>query len=133
MDVLATKEKLIEQAFAKALEKLQAFTKEPAYVSLLEHLILEGAMGLGGGELHVQTNHNDSLQVQDLRKLEKIISDRTKTETTLYLLPDRINCIGGALIKKADGSIFIDNTFEAKLARQRRELRVLVSKTLFGD
>ncbi len=133
MEILATKEKMIDQAFAAAMEKLQTFTKTPEYASLLENLIIEGAIGLGGGDIHVQTNHNDALLLHDLQKLDKFISNRIKTPTTLYLLADRLNCIGGVQIKKADGSIMIDNTFEAKVARQRRELRLLVSKILFED
>ncbi|MFX0204133.1 MAG: V-type ATP synthase subunit E [Candidatus Hodarchaeota archaeon] len=133
MEILATKERMIEQAFAAAMEKLQTFTKTPEYASLLEHLIIEGTVGLGGGDIHIQTNHNDALLLHDLQKLDQFISNRIKTPTTLYLLPDRLNCSGGVLIKKADGSIMIDNTFEAKVARQRRELRLLVSKILFED
>ena len=133
MDILTAKEKLIDQAFSKALEKLQAITKTPEYVTLLENLIMEGAIGLGGGELQVQTNHNDSLQTQNFQKLEKRIYEQTKTNTTLILLPNRINCVGGAIVKTTDGSIVIDNTFEEKLARQRRELRVLIAKTMFGS
>ena len=133
MDILTAKEKLIDQAFTKALEKLQAITQTPEYVTLLENMIVEGAIGLGGGELHVQTNHNDALQTQNFQKLEKRIIEQTKTNTTLILLPNRINCVGGAIVKTTDGSIFIDNTFEEKLARQRRELRVLIAKTMFGS
>jgi len=133
MDILTAKEKLIDQAFSKALEKLQAITKTPEYIPILENLIVEGAIGLGGGELQVQTNHNDSLQTQNFQKLEKRIYEQTKTNTTLILLPNRINCVGGAIVKTTDGSIVIDNTFEEKLARQRRELRVLIAKTMFGS
>ncbi len=133
MDILTAKEKLIDQAFSKALEKLQAITQTPEYVTLLENLIVEGAIGLGGGELQVQTNHNDSLQTQNFQKLEKRIYEQTKTNTTLILLPNRINCVGGAIVKTTDGSIVINNTFEEKLARQRRELRVLIAKTMFGS
>lgn len=133
MDILTAKEKLIDQAFTKALEKLQAITQTPEYVTLLENLIVEGAIGLGGGELHVQTNHNDALQTQNFQKLEKRIIEQTKTNTTLILLPNRINCVGGAIVKTPDGSIVIDNTFEEKLARQRRELRILIAKTMFGS
>ncbi len=133
MDTLTAKEKLIDQAFTKALEKLQTVTKTPEYIALLENLIVEGAIGLGGGELQVQTNHNDSLQSQNFQKLEKRIYEKTKTNTTLILLPNRINCVGGTIVKTTDGSIVIDNTFEEKLARQRRELRVLIAKTIFGS
>lgn len=133
MEILATKEKMIEQAFTVVMEKLQAFTKTPEYASLLENLIIEGAIGLGGGEIHVQTNHNDARLLQNLQKLEKLVANRIKTPTTLYLLPDRLNCIGGVRTQKADRSIMIDNTFEAKVARQRRELRLFISKMLFED
>jgi V/A-type H+-transporting ATPase subunit E len=133
MEMLETKEKLIEQAIANALEKLEAFTKESGYRALLEQVIVDGAVGLGGGELQVQTNEADAAKLQALQQLEKRVVEQTKTETTLKLAPERLNCIGGALIQKADGSVFIDNTFEARIERQRRETRVLIANALFDE
>jgi V/A-type H+-transporting ATPase subunit E len=132
METLETKEKLIEQAIVKALEKLRVFTKEPGYKALLEQLVVDGAVGVGGGELQVQINEADVAKLQNLPQLATRVGEQTQTETTLKLAPERLNCSGGALIKKADGSIFIDNTFEARIARQRREIRVLIANALFG-
>ena len=133
MEMLATKEELIAQAIAKALEKLEAFTKEPGYRTLLEQLIVEGAVGLGGGELQVQTNEADASKLPNLQNLEPRITEQIKTEATLKLAPERLNCTGGVLITKADGSVYIDNTFEARIARQRREIRVLIANALFAE
>jgi len=43
-----------------------------------------------------------------------------------------IQTLGGVLVESSDGSVRVDNTFEARIERFESELRATIAKALFG-
>ena len=137
---LGAKEEVIEEAFSKATEDLDA----------LVEMIKEAAVEIGGGDLIVLLKQEDIPKVQD--KLESIVglikslikrekpsdlsaiatevSLETDVETTLEI-GEPIDTIGGAILRTRNGEIQVNNTIESRMLRFKKSLRSEVAKTLF--
>jgi len=132
MRKLKAMEEHIDRAFDETLERLKNLTGISDYKEILANFIVEGGIGLGGGELEVITRKEDSKDI-DVAKLADTIAKETGNATTVSLSGENVNCAGGAIVQLKDGSIVIDNTFEARLERDRRDLRVKIAKILFEE
>ena len=132
MRKLKAMEEHIDRAFDETLERLKKLTGISDYKEILANFIVEGGIGLGGGELEVITRKEDSKDI-DVAKLADTIAKETGNATTVSLSGENVNCAGGAIVQLKDGSIVIDNTFEARLERDRRDLRVKIAKILFEE
>ncbi|MEM1538502.1 MAG: V-type ATP synthase subunit E family protein [Candidatus Nezhaarchaeales archaeon] len=130
---LKTRESLIDEAFKKARERIATFVKTPRYPKVLEELIEEASIAIGGGSLIVQLNDKDADLNIDLAKLAKRITRKLNVITALTLSDVKVKTIGGAIVSTSDGRIVYDNTFEARLHRKERDLRLTVAKKLWGE
>ncbi|MCJ7714574.1 V-type ATP synthase subunit E family protein [Candidatus Bathyarchaeota archaeon] len=95
-------------------------------------MITKAEVILGGNKLEVILNTRDSKLALNLNKLAKKISARTKTESTLALSKEKIQVIGGAMLKTSDSKIIMDNTFEDILKQREKSLKAKISKILFN-
>ena len=130
--VLTEKNRLITNVLDEVKNRLLQMQQNPRkYSKVLEVLIVEAGKVLGGGELEISLNENDSKLVFRLDKLEKEISAKTGVDTQLMVSDQRIKGVG-VIVKTADGRIFVDNTFEAILMRREKELRLKTAKILFS-
>lgn len=132
MRKLKAMESHIDRAFDQTLESLKKLTGTSEYKEILANFIVEGGIGLGGGELEVIARKED---VKDINtgQLAEAISKETGNATTVSLSGENVNCAGGAIVQLKDGSVVIDNTFEARLERDRRDLRVKIAKILLEE
>ncbi len=132
MRKLKSMEEHIDRAFEETLESLRQLTGTSEYKEILANFIVEGGIGLGGGDLEVIARKED---VKDINagQLAEMIAKETGNETTISLSEENINCAGGVIVQLKDGSIVIDNTVEARLERDRRDLRVKIAKMLFEE
>ena len=130
--VLSRKEEIITGVINEAKKRLHKFSQTQEYISVLENLITEAGVILGGNKLEVILNTRDSKLALNLNKLEKKISARTKTESTLALSKEKIQAIGGAIVKTNDSKIIMDNTFEDILNQREKSLKAKISKILFN-
>ena len=73
-------------------------------------------------------NKKDQL---NLNSIAKDVSSATSTETKLEI-GEPINTIGGVIVKTENGDIEVNNTIEARLLRNKKNLRSEVAKTLFN-
>ncbi|MEX2739468.1 MAG: V-type ATP synthase subunit E [Candidatus Wukongarchaeota archaeon] len=132
MRKLKAMEEHIDKAFEETLESLRELARTSDYKEILANFIVEGGIGLGGGELKVMARKED---IKDINagQLAEVIAKETGNETTVSLSEANVNCAGGVIVQLKDGSIIIDNTFEARLERDRRDLRVKIAKILFEE
>ena len=68
-----------------------------------------------------------------LGTLAKAIEEKTGKEMDLKISKERIESIGGCIIRTYDGRIMIDNTFPAILKRRERKLRYEIVKILVHE
>ena len=129
--VLSEKERLVTSVLNEVENRLVNLQKSEEYLPVLEKLIIDAGIVLGGGTLEVMLNENDSSLPLKLNKLEKKIADGTDVKTRLKISKQQIKAVG-VIVKTNDGKIFVDNTFEAILSRRERELRLKIARILFS-
>lgn len=129
--ITAARDDLINEAIEKSKQQLSELTKSKDYGRILGKLVEEGAIGLGGGELQIVTPTKDESTNIDLGSIAKRVEKETGNKTTLTLAQEKLSSIGGVIIRKPDGSILIDNTFDAIIDRSLRDIRMRIAKILF--
>ena len=130
--VQSRKEEIIAGVIDETKKRLHKLSQTQKYISVLEKLIIEAGIILGGNKLEVVLNAQDSKLPLKLNKLAKKISAITKTETKLKLSKEKIRTIGGAMLKTSDGKVIMDNTFEDILNQREKSLKAKISKILFN-
>ena len=129
--VLFEKDRLITSVLNEVKSRLVNLQKSEEYLPVLEKLIVDAGIVLGGGTLEVMLNENDSSLPLKPNKLEKKIADGTGVKTRLKISKQQTKAVG-VIVKTVDGKIFVDNTFEAILSRRERELRLKIARILFS-
>lgn len=133
MIILSKKEQIINNVLDEVKRRLKILTQSKEYISILEKLILEAGIILGGGELEVQLNAHDSKLPLNFDRIAAEVSKKTGVETKLKLSEEKIEAIGGAIVKANNGKIIMDNTFDDIINRQERIFRLKIAKVLFED
>ena len=129
--VLSKKETWIDNVLNEAKNELKVLTQSKNYLPILEKLITEAGVILGGKELEVILNTQDSALPLKLDNLAKEIGEKTGVETKLKLSKEKTEVIGGAIVRTADGKVIMDNTFDDILRRREKELRSEIAEILF--
>ncbi len=128
--ILVAREELINEAIEKSKGKLRELVVSREYGRILGKLIKEGAIGLGGGELEVALADKKKTSI-DLESIAKQVEKEIGRKTSFGIVQGNPRSIGGVIVRKTDGSITIDNTFEARIERALRDIRIQVAKVLF--
>ena len=129
--ILSKKETWVDNVLNEAKNKLKILTQSKEYISILEKLITEASVILGGKNLEVLLNEQDSTLPLKLDDLAKEISEKTGFETKLRLSGEKLKVIGGAIVRTANGKVIMDNTFDDILRRREKDLRFEIAKILF--
>ncbi|MHA1238184.1 MAG: V-type ATP synthase subunit E [Candidatus Odinarchaeia archaeon] len=130
--ILDFKEKVIEDVFSRVYNELKKLTKTEKYKEILKGLLFKSALELGGGKLNVIiTGEVNPITQQELDQIAQKIAEKTGVNTSLEVLTEQVDSIGGVKIRTSDGRIEVDNTFESILDRLREELRTKAAKILF--
>ena len=129
--ILSKKETWIDNVLNEAKNELKILTQSKKYLPILEKLITEAVVILGGKELEVLLNEQDSALPLKLEDLAKEIGEKTNFKTKLRLSKEKLEVIGGAIIRTANGKVLMDNTFDDILRRREKELRSEIAKILF--
>jgi len=129
--ILSEKERLVTRVLDEVKTKLGALSQSEKYILILEKMILDAGIVLGGGKLEASLNERDSALPLKFNMLAKAIAEKTGKKTQLKLSKEKIEAFGGAVVKTVDGRIVVDNTFEAILKRRERDLRFKIAKILF--
>lgn len=124
--IIGAKDQVISRCFAEAREALDKLTNTKKYETVLRNLIDDGAK-LIGNDIIVFSNKKDKSIVK------KVTSSMSKKGVKISVGKENIDTIGGVVIKSKSGDIMVNNTFEARLERQKSELRYEVSKILYEE
>lgn len=127
--LLKAKEQLVENAFGRAVTRLEELVDADEYHDYLQQLILESAENLDLERLVIYVNPKDRewLSDNELKKLSERIGVK------LVLAEETKRCMGGCFVTSPDGRVSYDNTIENRLRRFREILRVKVAAILFGE
>jgi V/A-type H+-transporting ATPase subunit E len=129
--LLESKEKLIQEAFAKAREELESLPNQKSYPDKLEKLAVDTCIQLGGGELELVVRKMDEKIVNAaLNKIEKEVKAVTGEVAKISISTADIG--PGVIIQRADGKVGIDSTFQTRLELLRPGLRLKVAEALFS-
>jgi V/A-type H+-transporting ATPase subunit E len=123
--VIGTKNQVISRCFAEAREALSKLTNTKKYENVLRNLITDGAK-LVGNDVILLSNKKDKHIVR------KVISSMPKG-AKISVGKESIDTMGGVAVKSKSGDVMVNNTFEARLERQKNELRYEISKILCGE
>jgi len=113
--VMNEKEKIIEECFVKAYQKL-AKIKGRQYETLVKKLIQDGTQKLGKKCIIFNSRDTD-------KKIAKKLGLK---------IGGRVEASGGILIKSADGRIILDYTLNGIMEREKEKIRIKVGKLLFS-
>jgi vacuolar-type H+-ATPase subunit E/Vma4 len=127
------KTEIIDSVFDKALQRLKEYSETKQYKKSLKKLIIEAGISIGGGDLMVSVNDRDQKNVSKrfLTQTAKKIEEKTNTKTHLQLAKEPLNSLGGAVISKAKESATVDNTFEERLNRKKKQISGELENILF--
>lgn len=124
------REEFIGRVFAMAYQRLRTSLKPEDRKAALSGMIVEAATILGGGNLTVQTNAQDS----------KFMTPGYLARMESYLAETGVNCklhsgstvsiAGGVVMSQNEGRISLDNSFEARMGRLKPTLRTEVWEIL---
>jgi vacuolar-type H+-ATPase subunit E/Vma4 len=124
---------LISSVIGETKLKLVDLAKTQKYVPLLEKLIVQAGIVLGGGSIQVALNEHDSKLPLKFDKLAKEIEAKTGAKTRLEVSRERLHVSGGVALKTPDGKVVVDNTFETILRRREIDLKPRIAKVLFKE
>jgi len=129
--ILSKKETWIGKVLNEAKNELKILTQSKKYLPILEKLIIDAGVILGGKELEILLNEQDSTLPLKLDELAKEIGEKTGVKTKLRLSKEKPKVIGGAIVRTANGKVVMDNTFDDILVRREKDLRSKIAKLLF--
>jgi len=130
--VLSRKEEIIATVMKEVKKKLQNLTQTKKYIPILENLIIEAGVILGGKKIEVLLNEKDSILPLNFNEITKKVMSRTKTEVKMILSEEKIQVIGGVVLKTNDGKVIMDNTFDDIIKQKEKILKDKISKILFN-
>ncbi len=133
---------MIGKTLEEAVKRIQAVKSEgfkgAEYSNVLGGLIRDAVLSIiaGGGvpssELEVVVSTEDASYVNPdmLKEISDEISDGG-AKIGLSLSEERIKSVGGVIVRRKDGKIVVNNTFEQRMERFSTSLREDIVKALF--
>lgn len=129
--LLSEKERLVTSVLDEVKTRLRVFSNSENYTPFLQKLIIDSGICLNGGALDVLLSEQDTNLLLNLDMLTKTIIEKTGKWTELTISNEKLESLGGCVIKRHDGKIVINNTFSVILKRRERDLRFKIAKILF--
>ena len=114
-EIMKTREKLIEECFIKAKQKLSQI-KDDEYEKLLSKLLEKGVEKLEG-----------NCTVLTSREIDKKIVERHGLKVT-----GKTDAAGGVILISEDGRITLDYTLDGILRREKQKIRIKIGRMLFS-
>ncbi len=129
--LLSEKERLVTSVLDEVKTRLRVFSNSENYTPFLQKLIIDSGICLNGGALDVLLSEQDTNLLLNLDMLTKTIIEKTGKWTELTISNEKLESLGGFVIRRRDGKIVINNTFSVILKRRERDLRFKIAKILF--
>jgi V/A-type H+-transporting ATPase subunit E len=111
-------EQMINEIFQKAFEKIEKISSSDRYKTSMKRLLEEGIDIVASKDLIVSCNKRDD---RILKALAEEVANEKKVN--IKLAEEPIESIGGVQVRSSDGTIFYDNTIEARMERFKPLLR----------
>ncbi len=122
-EVNQAREEAVENVFKAAQERISELSKDESYSDIFKAL-LDECIELIDGEIVFQ------VRPEDRPLLERFLSGKN----IQYRISDvPLASCGGLNAMSSDGSITVYNTFEKRLERAKRRLRLEISNILFSE
>jgi V/A-type H+-transporting ATPase subunit E len=129
--LLDAKEVLIEDVLSSARKHLEDLVKKKAYDKTLERLIVDATVSLEETELEIAVPKGHASNI-DLNTVEAAVTKATSKKRKLSISKEDVRATGGVIVRNKDSTMWVDNTFEARLERFESEIRDAISSILFG-
>ena len=129
--MLSEKERLVVSVLNELQVQLKAFAKSADYLLLLQSLISDASLTLGGGKLEIILCKQDVTLPLEIILLSEKIEAKTGKKTELTVSGENLTSCGGCILRTSDNKIVIDNTFPAILQRHDNDLKVRIAQILF--
>lgn len=118
------RELLISRTFEEAARWLGEIRSHPAYPEIFSRLCEEGRVILESESILITIDQRDRLLA------DAIASEYAKTGITMIFTELQVPTAGGMIVHRSDGA-YVDNTIEARLERERRDLLIEIAEILF--
>ncbi|AFL95137.1 V-type ATP synthase subunit E [Thermococcus cleftensis] len=128
---LQVQEELIQEVISALRERLAELPEEEYFPMLIDLAV--GAVKELGSESFVLRSNEKTLELLSNRldEFRKALAERLGKDVEVAL-GEPVQTIGGLIVETPDGSVRVDNTFEARIERFEGELRAEIAKALFG-
>lgn len=120
--LIRAQEEVADEAFRTAGEKLSAFHSNDQYPGIFA-LLVEECVEYIDGEILLQ------VRVDDRELAQKVIAGK---QVPYRILDEPLESSGGVIASSADCRIVVNNTFEMRLGRAKEQLKLVISRALFG-
>lgn len=129
-EVLQKREELINEVFRGVEEKLQAHASSKIYEEDIIRIATMACKKLGQDDVVIRANRRDLKLLEGSKdQIARELGEGEKTASVS--LGEPIQTIGGVKVGTADGRVEIDETFEGRMRREFKGIRVNVAKVLF--
>jgi vacuolar-type H+-ATPase subunit E/Vma4 len=123
-------EKPLKGLKRRAKEKLEKLPQDKNYPNILSQLAIDTCIQMGGGELEIIVRKEDEKSIlKSLKNIESDVKKITGEKTTIKISTQKIS--PGVIVRRGDGKVEIDSTFQTRLELLRSELRLKVAGELF--
>ncbi len=109
--------------------------KGKSYPSILAGLIKDAALSITAGSERSSSELEVVLSAEDAQFVTEDMLKEVSGEAggEVRLSEERIKTAGGVIVRRSDGKIEVNNTFEERMKRFYPELREDIVKVLFHD
>ena len=125
--VRGERERMISICFDLAGDTIKAVTESDEYPQILGFLIREGIQKIGADSIIISANS------RDIPILKAVVENDADMGASIKISDVPIRTMGGVLLKTVSGARSVNNTFEARLERMRRDLIFEVAGILAGE
>lgn len=124
-----TKETALNEIFAQAADRLQAFRQTPGYPDWLRRTLAGALQQLEGDQFQVMANPAEE-QWLTSDFLQEVSQEHP---CQLTFAADADLPPGGFVVVRADGRVRFDQTFQGIMDRQREAFRAEIARKLWGN
>ena len=129
-DQLAAQEGEMEKVFEAARARLADRTAY-GYPAVVAGLAAQAIQAIGGGRVVLELSEADRALATEAWLAD--VRRRAGRDVAIEVAPKSAAIGSGVRVRSADGRLFVDNSFEARLRRLRPELRRELAAKAFGD
>ncbi|MFH2111001.1 MAG: V-type ATP synthase subunit E [Candidatus Bathyarchaeota archaeon] len=128
------KSEILDSIYQETLRRVKMHVDSEEYLSTMEGLIVEAGIALGGGELTVWVNQEDSERASSelLARASAEVTKVTGKAARLILSQEPLEAVGGARLVQAESKATVDNTFEGRLKRLKEQRESELENMVFG-